>query len=101
MYKIPPDVKEKEKVIGGMLTLVQFFWLLGGLGGGLFMFVIVWLVTTNLFLGLFFLALGLGVAAPFAFYKKKDLSFYQYLKYKRQLAKRNVYLPNNKKERVK
>lgn len=99
MYKIPPDVKEKEKVIGGYLTLIEFLWLLGGLGSGLFLFVIFWLLTSSLFVGLFFFILGPALAAPFAFYKKKDLALFDYLKFRRQLLKRNVVLPNTKKER--
>lgn len=101
MYKIPPDVKEKEKVIGGVLTLIQFLWLLGGLGGGLFLFVVTWLATNSLFFGLLFFVAGIGVSAPFAFYKKNELSLFGFLKYRRKLIKRNVYLPNKKKERIK
>lgn len=101
MYKIPPDVKEKEKVIGGYLTLLQFMWLLGGLASGLFLFVIFWLLTNSLFIGLFFFLSGVGLSAPFAFYKKKDLALFDFLRYRRRLLKRNVVLPNKKKERIK
>ena len=100
MYKIPADTKEKEKVIGGILTMAQFLVLAVGLGLGLSLFVIFWLLTKNIFVGLFFFILGIGVAMPFAFYKKKHLSFMEYLKFRRKLLKRNVYLPNNKKEEV-
>ena len=29
-YTVPPDINEKEKIIGGILNINQFFWLLGG-----------------------------------------------------------------------
>lgn len=96
MYKIPADTKEKEKIIGGLLTLVQFLWLLGGFIIGLVMFVITWLITGSLFLGLSLMLAGIGLGAPFAFYKKKDLTFFQYLTYKRKLERRNVNLLNNR-----
>lgn len=101
MYKIPADTKEKEKVIGGVITMEQFLWLGGGLVIGLLMFIGAWVITTNIFVGLFFFVAGIAMALPFAFYKKKHLTFFNYLKYKRQLTKRNVYLPNNKKENAK
>jgi len=101
MYTIPADTKEKEKVIGGYLTTVQFFWLLGGLVLGLGLFVLFFGMTGSLFIGLFFLLIGLGLSIPFVFVKKKELTLFQYLKYKRRLKKRQVYLPNKKKEMIK
>lgn len=98
MYQIPPGAEDKEKIIGGVLTLVQFLWLIGGLGTGLVLFVVSWLTFGSLALGLLFFIAGIGLSAPFAFYKKKDLSFFQYLKYKRKLNKQNVSLPNKKRE---
>lgn len=98
MYQIPPDTKEKEKVIGGMFNLVQFLWLLGGLGIGLVLFLTFSGITGSLGVGLFFALIGIGVSLPFAFYKKRDLSFFQYLKFKHKLKNKNVYLVNKRKD---
>lgn len=98
MYQIPPDVKEKEKVIGGILNLVQFLWLLGGLGLALLLFLATSGITGSLIVGLISALLGIGVSLPFAFYKKRDLSFFQYLKFKRRLKNKNVCLVNKRKD---
>lgn len=98
MYQIPADMKEKEKVIGGILTMIQFFWILGGLGLGLMMLVIALAITGSLIVGAVFIVLGLIASLPFAFYTKKGLSLFQYLRYKRKLSKKTVILVNKRKE---
>ena len=41
-YEMPPDTSEKEKAIGGILTFVQFGWLVGGLVIGLLIFLLLY-----------------------------------------------------------
>lgn len=98
MYQIPADVKEKEKVIGGVLTLIQFFWILGGLVFGLLLLVLVLGITGSLIAGAFFLLLGLIASLPFAFYTKKNMPLFKYLKLKRKLKKKTVVLVNRRKD---
>ncbi|WCF11724.1 PrgI family protein (plasmid) [Paenibacillus thiaminolyticus] len=97
VYQVPPDMNEKEKIIGGILNLNQFFWVLGGLILG----AIVFAITFPLFGGGFSLFLGFlfclsGV--PFAVYKKNGLTLYEYLTYKRKFKKKVQKLPNIRKE---
>lgn len=96
-YKMPPDMKEKEKIIGGILTLVQFFWVLIGLalGAGFFVigFGIIGGKASLIFGGIIALS---GV--PFVVYKKNNLTLFQYLRFKRAFKKKTHRLPNIRKE---
>lgn len=92
--RVPPDINEKEKVIGGILDINQFFWLLGGLllGAGVFLI-------CSSFMGKFALIPG-GVfsltGVPFVLIKPQDLTLFEYLKRKRVFKKKVKYLPNKK-----
>lgn len=95
-YSVPPDINEKEKIIGGFLNLNQFLWLLGGLLIGAGVFVILFPILSKyslIFAGLFSLT---GV--PFAVIKIKNLTLYEYLKRKRAFKKKTKYLPNVKRD---
>lgn len=98
VYNVPPDMKEKEKVIGGVLNINQFFWILGGLALGASVFAMVFSLTR---LGGLSIALG-GIfclsGTPFALYKKNGLTLYQYLTRKRKFKKKVKKLPNQRKE---
>ena len=50
-YYIPPTIKEKEKVIGGILTIGQFLFLIVGLVIGLVLGVLLYTLTKSLELG--------------------------------------------------
>lgn len=95
-YVVPPDINEKEKVIGGVLNINQFFWLLGGFVLGAVVFVVFFPV-----FGKFSLALG-GLfsltGVPFVVIKPKDLTLFEYLKRKQKFKKKNKKLPNIKKD---
>lgn len=95
LYVVPPDMKEKEKIVGGVLTIAQFAWLMLGL-----------VVTGAIFALLFglmkgyalILALppGLALGLPFAFYKKEELTLFRYLYLKSRHKRKNKSLPNKK-----
>lgn len=90
-------MNEKEKIIGGILNLNQFFWVLGGLILGASIFAMMFTVvggTFALMLAFFFSLTGL----PFALYKKNGLTLYQYLTRKRRFNKKAKFLPNKQKE---
>lgn len=96
IYYVPPDMSEKEKIIGGVFTMEQFLWLLaGGIIG-----VLVFITTFNalgkvlsVIISLPFLLLGV----PFAFYKVNNLPLFEYLKRKRIFNSKNKYLVNERR----
>lgn len=94
-YTVPPNMNEKEKVIGGILNLNQFFWILGGLVLGAIVFVLLFPLLNKFALapaGIFSLT---GI--PFAIVKVKELTLFEYLKRNKAFKKKNKYLPNTRK----
>lgn len=90
-YKVPADMNIKEKIIGGILTINQFGWLMLGLliGGGVFACTFKLLGgVPAIICGLLFVPLGI----PFAFYKKNELTLFRYLYLKREFKKKNKKL---------
>jgi hypothetical protein len=95
LYKVSADTAEKEKIIGGVLTLAQGGWCAGGflIAGGLFI----------LFATLIHPVIGLIIGLPpgalfiyfFAFYKKMDLPLLTYLIYKNNMDKKTKTLVND------
>lgn len=85
-YQVPPDINEKEKIIGGIFTLTQFFWLLGGafVGAGIFLFFYPILGKGSLVPGAIFALSGV----PFVFIKIKGLTLMQYILRKRTFKKK-------------
>lgn len=97
MYQIPPDTREKEKIIGGVLDLYQFFWILIGLLIGAGVFALLFFLIGGIFsivIGAIFCLTGV----PFAFYRKNGLTLFQLIKYTYLFNKKNHYLPNMRKE---
>lgn len=94
-YSVPPDMNEKEKVIGGILDLYQFFWILGGLLIGALVFIALFPVfgRGSLFFGILFSLSGV----PFVVIKKEGLTLFEYLKRKKRFEKKSKYLPNKRK----
>lgn len=97
-YQIPPDMKEKEKVVGGLINLNQLFWIIGGLGLGACMFGLTFTLTgigtLSIIIGAIFCLSGV----PFALKKVKGLTLYEYLHRKRKFKKKVKHLPNIRKE---
>jgi|GEM_PF-6798491 len=96
IYKVPPDIRIKEKVIGGILTLAQAGWIAGGLVLGLILFLITFTLSKFLAVSLFIISTAIGL--PFAFYKKEQLTLFQYLKYKHQFKKKSKFIINKRSE---
>ena len=95
MYKVSADISEKEKVIGGVLTLAQGLWAAGGLLLTGVIFFSLAKLTSPLFALLVALPPGAALGGFFAFYKKEDLSLLTYLRYKKAFQKKNKRLPND------
>lgn len=98
VYKVPPDTKEKEKIIGGVLDIYQFFWILTGLILAAITFSITFSVFGT-FISIFLSVIASLFGVPFAFYKKNGLSLFKYLTYKYQHDNKNHYLPNIRTDR--
>lgn len=96
-YLVPPDMKEKEKIVGGILTITQFGWLAIGVVIAAIIFVL-FFNTLNLWGLIIAVPIGLAIGLPFAFYKKKELTLFQYLKLQHEFNKKQKQLPNRKGE---
>lgn len=95
LYTIPPTIKEREKIIGGVLDITQAFWILGGAAIGLVVFIL--LAPVNKVLaGIFGVVFG-TVGIPFAFVKIKGYSITTYLKHRRKFNRKQKYLPNKRR----
>lgn len=94
-YIVPPDMKEKEKIVGGVLNINQFAWLgLGLLIAGLIFIML--FNAMNLFGLIIAVPLGSAVGLPFAFYKKEELTLFRYLYLKLKFKKKVKALPNRR-----
>lgn len=98
VYNVPPNMNEKEKIIGGLLNINQFFWILGGLVFGASTFAVLFTLTKIAGLSLFVAGIFCLSGAPFALYKKKGLTLFEYLTLKRKFKKKVKKLPNQRKE---
>ena len=96
VYFMPPDVREKEKIVGGLFTWNQAGWLVGGFVLGLTTFVIMFSVSNVAWLSLFFAILMGSLTLPFVFVKRSDLTLFQYLMRKRKFNKKSKHLINKK-----
>lgn len=91
---MPPDISEKEKVIGGLLTLGQGLWIALGIGlylgsGALLHFIF----------GYFSFVISIPwiiAGAVFALKRKYEMDLFTYLKYKYKYKKKNKFLPNKR-----
>lgn len=84
-YSIPPDTREKERIIGGIFTVSQLIFLIIGLIVGSALAILAFKTTKNLVFTLIMLAIGIAPFVPFAFVKIKkmgDIELAQYLLYK-------------------
>ena len=90
-------MNEKEKVIGGILNINQFFWVLSGLILGAIVFALSFAIVGGA------VALTLGIVCcftgvPFAIYKKNGLTLFELIKYHLRFRKKTKHLPNKQKE---
>ena len=97
IYKMPSDTREKEKAIGGILTLAQGGWIGGGVVSGLMGFVITFTTIESFPFSVFLFLLGIGFFTPFAFVKVKELSLFEYLRRRIIKSRQNPILLNERK----
>lgn len=96
-YSVPPDISEKEKIVGGILTAAQLICILIGVGGAaLFSIIFFKLIgTAAIILGVI-VFVPIGVA--FALIKIKGLALYNYLKKKKYHKMVTKKMPNHRVE---
>ena len=96
VYNVPADVREKEKIIGGLLTLSQGAWLMGGFILGLGSFAGVYLLTKIVPLAII---AGLPTACtgvPFTWRKKNGVALPTYIVRKYKFNKKSHKLMNKR-----
>lgn len=101
LYQVPPSTTEKEKILGGLLTLAQTAWIAGGLVLAAIIFFVGFTVLGldkfALFLAFPFLFSGV----PFAFMKdkhSKEIPLFTYFIKKYKFKNSIKKLPNSRKE---
>lgn len=96
IYTVPADVREKEKIIGGMLTLSQGAWLMGGFILGLGSFAGVYILTNMVPLAIIALLPTACTGIPFAFFKKNGVPLPIYIVRKVKFNKKSHKLINKR-----
>lgn len=87
LYQIPPDIHEKEKIIGGIFTLTQFIFIVIAAVVGIGLGMILYGMTASFIAMIIGIAIGALPFIPFGFVKIRkmgDIELFQYLKYKIQ-----------------
>lgn len=95
-YGVPADVREKEKIIGGLLTIGQFGWCVAGFLIGLASFAGTFLLIRSMAISAM---IGIPLAfsgLPFAFYKKNGVPLPIYIVRKIQFKSKTHKLPNQR-----
>lgn len=95
-YTVPVDTREKEKIVGGFLTMVQLFWIIGGIGFGMLLFIIFFSITKLMPVSIFVFIIGILTTMPFTFITKDGLPLFEFLKRKRKFLKKNHRLINKR-----
>lgn len=96
IYNVPADVREKEKIIGGILTMAQGMWLMGGFVLGLGAFAGVYVLTRAVPLALIVGLPNACLGMPFAFIKKNGVPLPTYLFRKYKFNKKSHKLINRR-----
>ena len=81
-YPVPPDVRDEEKIVGGIFTKSQFVFLVIGFLGGMGLTVAFYSITQNIVIAILGLVIGLGAGFPFAVIKVRsagDMELFKYL----------------------
>lgn len=96
IYNVPADTREKEKIIGGLLTIGQFAWIVCGFLLGLASLAGMYILTKSAYIaapiGMMFACSGL----PFAFAKKNGVPLPVYLVRKARFKKKTHKLINKR-----
>lgn len=91
-YRMPADLNEKDKVIGGILTIAQALWVVPGIILALIVFALVG-KTLKVF-AIIPCALAFSTCLPFVFYKVGGVPLPTYIMRKHKFKQKNKVLPN-------
>lgn len=82
LYTMPPDTREKEKIIGGVLNIYQLLWI----GAGIALALLNALLFFRIFRWFVFIVgvIPIVVGCLFAFKKMGNFTLFQYLYYKKK-----------------
>lgn len=97
-HPVYPDMREKEKIFGGILTAGEFAWILGFSIVGVILGLLAVKVVGAVGLVLFIPFCGAGCFM--AFYKKHEMSMIKYLMLKRKYKKKLKRYPNRRAGKV-
>lgn len=95
-YRMPADLNEKDKVIGGILTIAQALWVVPGIILALIVFALVG-KTLKVF-AIIPCALAFSTCLPFVFYKVNGVPLPTYIMRKHKFKQKNKVLPNIRKD---
>lgn len=102
-YKVSPDIREKEKIVGGHFTLTQTVFLGLALISGVGLGLVTYQTLNNLPITFFVIILGAAPFIPFAFVKIEkmgDMELFFFLKIKAEYRfKQKVFLNLNENQR--
>lgn len=96
-YIVPPDVRDDEKIVGGIFTKSQFMFLVIGFVGGMGLTIFLYSLSKNFVVAAFGLIFGLVVSFPFAVIKIRsagDMELFKYLVKKWKYNKRQKEYKN-------
>lgn len=94
LYRVSADTSEKEKVIGGILTGAQGFWLALGLVIAMALTYLLARIMPAILAIILGLAVGGGISIPFAFVKVRMMPLLTYLKMKVRFSRQSKYMIN-------
>lgn len=98
VYKVPPDINEKEKIIGGLLSWPQFLTLIGAFVAGLLTFAFFFLFIR--FLAILPALIVIALVLPFVFLQKLGMNLPRFLELKRKFDKKTHEIPNIRTDRI-
>lgn len=102
-YKVSPDIREKEKIVGGHFTITQTIFLALALISGLGLGLLTFQTTGSVPLAILLIIIGAAPFVPFAFIKVErmgDMELFFYLRYKVLFQYgQKVYLNLNENQR--
>lgn len=93
-YQMPPDISEREKIVGGVLSAGQLLWMVGGVA-----IAVAISISLNKALGVASFIIGIPIggafACLFAFVKPHKIPFARYLKLKIRHQRQIKHLVNH------
>lgn len=94
MHNLYPDLKEKEKIFGGLLTMSQVGWIAGGAVTGVIVCVLLLIVVGKI--SFILLPVFIAAGCVFAFRKVNELTLFRYLRLKQRYKTKNHEFANRR-----